>query len=127
MKLKMWVNEESAKKDDEGQLYLKLNEDNMPTGERFINLCVVDRKGEIIDAGTILSYYSRIKCFYTHNHINDIISLKTNLYDSILIYTDDEVKDHALHLKKLMIEQKIQEEHDKSCKECNDHERHSKH
>lgn len=127
--MKAWVSEESAKNDEEGQLYFKL-ENRFFKSDIEVLLLVVDKYHKVIQNGLIMSYINRFNCFITEDAINDSLPIKTDLSDTPLIYTAIELDKVIQRNQDIIMRQTLKKKHDeecKECKECNDDKHMSKH
>lgn len=90
--LKIWTNEEDAKKDEDGQLYLKLHQTDKYND---IYLSVFDKTENIIDNGKLLMFSVDTKLVVVFSNVSDEIPIKTDKDDYLIIITDEEVENKA--------------------------------
>lgn len=87
MKLKVW-SEEEAKNSSDDQLFLKLE---MCDHNRDIILGVFNKSGTKIESGNLLSIDNAFKVIIMIEGLNEIVPLKTDVTDTVLYYTRDEM------------------------------------
>ncbi len=120
--LKIWSTEELTKITDVDQLFVKLE----AIGERSILLCVCDKSGERIEAGSLLSLdQDNINGLILMSNISDVVPLKTDLDGELLYMCHHEYENHMkaeLTIKVLSdMSRKVQEEESKAQQEVIKH------
>jgi|SRR5882762_6041917 len=87
MKLKIWK-ENALENDTENQLYLKLVE----TNKYDMTLSVCDKTGTLLEKGAHLLYIDNdYNVIVTLEGLNDLIPLKTDIKDQLLVYEEHDV------------------------------------
>jgi len=74
---------------DEKQLYVKLSQCDK---HEDIHLMVVDKNGDTIKGGHLLTLDQDLKCVVIADNINPDIPLKTGIYDDLLFITEEEYR-----------------------------------
>lgn len=94
MKLKIWSQEE-AKNCNDDQLFVKLIKEN---NNEDIDICCVDKKGDIIFNGLLMTIDQQYKIIAFEQAINELIPLKSDIWGFALHYTkyELEIKSHQM-------------------------------